>query len=83
VLAVFPKGDPRAACQTLPARHAFYLPDPDFTGRDHVVVAFKDGESTFSDGIDIVVRRAEHPHLTAPKARCWNARAGSAAASWA
>jgi hypothetical protein len=62
VLAAFSKGDPRGACQTLPARHAFYLPDPDFTGRDHVVIVFRDGGSTFSDNIDIVVRRAEHPN---------------------
>jgi hypothetical protein len=60
-LALFPKGDPRQACSRLPMRNGFYRPDPGFVGRDHLVVAFREGDSAFTDSIEVEVRRAERP----------------------
>ena len=64
--AALPKGDPRGACAKLPVQQGFYRPDYGFTGRDHMVVSFQEGDAAFSDSIEADVRRAEHPNPLRP-----------------
>ncbi|MGH6971000.1 MAG: hypothetical protein ACREEQ_05255, partial [Caulobacteraceae bacterium] len=66
IVASLPKGDLRAACPRLSARHVIYRPDSDFVGHDRVAVAFTEGDASFTDDIDIIVRRADRPNPLAP-----------------
>lgn len=64
--AALPKGDPRAACATLPIQQGFYRPDYDYLGRDHMAVSFQEGDASFTDVIEVDVRRAQHPNPLRP-----------------
>jgi hypothetical protein len=66
--APFPKNDPRSACPNLAIRNGFYQPDPGFIGRDHMTIAFREGDAAFTDAIEIDVRRAERPNPLASAA---------------
>jgi hypothetical protein len=58
----FAKDDPRLACPKLPIRTGSYYPDPGFLGRDHATVAFRDGDTTFTEAFEIDVRRPVRPN---------------------
>lgn len=58
----FAKDDPRLACPKLPVRAGAYYPEPGFVGRDHATVAFRDGDTTFTEAIEIDVRRPVRPN---------------------
>ena len=60
--APFPKGDPRAACPNLAMRNGAYQPDLGFTGRDRMTISFREGDTTFTDAIEVDVRRAVRPN---------------------
>jgi hypothetical protein len=65
----FAKDDPRLACPKLPLRSGSYHPDSGFLGRDFATVAFRDGDTTFTEAFEIDVRRPVRPSPLAAVAR--------------
>jgi len=61
-------GDPRAHClgRLVATRDATYVADPDFAGRDEIIVSIRDGAASFTDAIEVNVVQ-----IKAPPPRGW------------